>query len=67
VEKKQYDLCIEVLKRLDKSGVLESLILIGSWCLPFYKEYFKSATYGLSLRTRDVDFLVPLPAKFKRK
>lgn len=67
MEKKQYDLCIEVLKRLDKAGILESLILIGSWCLFFYKGYLKSATYGLSLRTRDVDFLVPLSTKFKKK
>ncbi|MDD5506313.1 MAG: GSU2403 family nucleotidyltransferase fold protein [Candidatus Omnitrophica bacterium] len=66
MEKKQYDLCVEVLKRLDRVGILGSLILIGSWCVPFYKEYFKSTTYGLSLRTRDVDFLVPLATKFKK-
>lgn len=67
MEKKQYDLCIEVLKRLDNAGVLENLILIGSWCLPFYKDYFGNTHYEFSLRTRDVDFLVPLTAKFKKK
>jgi len=67
VEKNQYDLCIEILRRLDKVGVLENLILIGSWCLPFYKEYFKSTTYGFTLRTRDMDFLVIPNKKFKAK
>lgn len=67
MEKKQYDLCMEVLRRLDRVGVLESLILIGSWCQPFYRDYFKNAAYSFSLRTRDMDFLVPLSAKFKKK
>jgi len=67
VEKSQYNLCIEVLRRFDKAGILKHVILIGSWCIPFYSEYFKDASYGLSLRTRDIDFLVPIPAQFKNK
>ena len=67
MEKKQYDLCIEVLRRLDKAGILKDVVLIGSWCIPFYKDYFRSTNYSLSLRTRDVDFLVPSTTKFKRK
>lgn len=67
MEKSQYNLCIEVLRRFDKAGILKHVILIGSWCIPFYSEYFKDASYGLSLRTRDIDFLVPIPAQFKNK
>ena len=67
MEKKQYDLCIEVLRRFDKAGILKHVILIGSWCMPFYSDYFKDASYGLSLRTRDLDFLVPIPAQLKNK
>jgi hypothetical protein len=67
VEKKQYNLCIEVLRRFDKAGILEHIILIGSWCMPFYSDYFKDASYGLSLRTRDLDFLIPIPAQLKNK
>lgn len=63
MEKKQYELCNEILKRLDKSGILSSFVLIGSWCLPFYREYFKNADFDLSLRTRDIDFLIPKPTK----
>ena len=65
MEKQQYELCVEVLRRLDKVGVLKSLILIGSWCIPFYEDYFKAAKYGLSIRTRDVDFMVPGPIRIK--
>ena len=33
----------------------------------FYGEYFKSAGYTYAIKTRDLDFLVPIPAKFKRQ
>jgi len=67
VEKKQYELCVEVLRRLNKAGVLKDLILVGSWCIPFYKDYFKSIKYAASIRTRDVDFMVPGHIKIKTK
>lgn len=61
MEKNQYKLCLEVLRRLSKTGVLKDVILVGSWCLPFYREYFASIRYSPSIRTRDVDFLVMSP------
>ncbi len=61
MEKNQYKLCLEVFSRMDKAGFLGDVILIGSWCLPFYKDYFKGIDYFPSIRTRDVDFLVPNP------
>jgi len=67
VEKNQYDLCIEVLKRLGKADILKDVILIGSWCIPFYKDYFGSIKYPTAIRTRDIDFLVPAPSKTKTK
>jgi len=67
VEKNQYNLCFEVLRRLERTGVLRDVILIGSWCLPFYKDYFSSVAYSPSLRTRDIDFLVPKPKNIKSK
>jgi len=30
VEKSQYDLCVEVLRRLDIAGILKDMVLIGS-------------------------------------
>ncbi len=67
MEKKQYEICIEILKRLNKVGVLKEIILIGSWCIPFYKEYFKKIKYLSSIRTRDIDFLIPAPSRIKTK
>lgn len=65
MEKSQYSLCVEILKRLNAAGVLNELILIGSWCIPFYKEYFQGTRYTSSIRTRDIDFLVSSPNKIK--
>ena len=45
MEKNQYELCIKVLQRLHNAGVLDSLVLIGSWCIPFYKEYFSKSDF----------------------
>jgi len=60
-----YELCLEVLKRLDKTGVLQDVVLIGSWCIYFYKDHFQQTNYVSTLRTRDVDFLIPAPTKIK--
>lgn len=61
MEKKQYKVCIEVLRRLKLFGVLPQMVLIGSWCIPFYKEYLGGNISPI--RTRDLDFLVPTPVK----
>lgn len=58
---------IEVLRRLEKAQVLDNVILIGSGCIPFYKEYFSEVVYTPSIRTRDIDFPVPEPSKIKVK
>ena len=67
MEKKQFKICMEVLRRMDKTGVLKNVLLIGSWCVPFYKEYFSGMRYVTAIRTRDMDFLVPFPSKIKKK
>lgn len=64
---KNYALCLEVLRSFQGAGVLSDLILVGSWCLPFYRDYFSSTSYHPSIRTRDIDFLVPRPDRFKKK
>ncbi|MHC4122914.1 MAG: GSU2403 family nucleotidyltransferase fold protein [Planctomycetota bacterium] len=68
MEKNQYKLCLEVLRRFNKTGILDGLILIGSWCLYFYKDYFKKTPYIdiTALKTRDMDFLVPIPPKIRK-
>ncbi|MBD3295888.1 MAG: hypothetical protein GF392_00785 [Candidatus Omnitrophica bacterium] len=64
---KQLKLCMEVLRRLNKAGVLKNVLLIGSWCVPFYKEYFSGLKYATAIRTRDMDLLIPFPAKLRKK
>jgi len=49
VEKKQYDLCAEVLRRLDGEGILEKTVLVGS---------------TISIRFQDLLVTVPHPANF---
>lgn len=65
--KKQSDLYRDVLRRLDSEGVLSHVLLIGSWCGQLYRNYFKTEQYTPTIRTRDIDFLVPLPPQFDKK
>jgi len=69
VEKKQSDLCLEILRRFHKEGILNNLILIGSWCIYFYKEYFSENSYveNMAIKTRDIDFLVTNPSSIKHE
>jgi len=39
---------------------MDDIILIGSWCIYFYKEKFPYIDSG-ALKTRDIDFLVEYP------
>jgi len=61
VAKSQYDVCAGVLKRLHKEGVLAHFVLIGSWCVLFYEDFFRLKSYAPSIRTRDIDILIPVP------
>ena len=69
MEKNQYNLCIEVLRRFNKSGLLTDFILIGSWAMVFYKERFKDwpRLNKFVLMTRDMDFLIDSAKKIKQK
>lgn len=63
----QYDVCLEVLKRLDDSSILSKIILIGSWCLPLYRDFYSCGHRISALRTRDIDFLISRKRKFNGK
>lgn len=58
------DLVVEVLRRLNRAGVLQGMVLVGSWCAHFYKDYLDGAALS-AIRTRDMDFLIPTPSKIK--
>ena len=61
MEKKKYSLCLEVLRRLRDEGILDKIMLVGSWCIPLYEDYFNKKGYLPPLRTRDMEFLFPVP------
>jgi hypothetical protein len=55
----QSQLFLKVLREFQNTGVLEDLVLIGSWCHYFYRIYFNDAPEIPLVRTLDLDFLVP--------
>jgi hypothetical protein len=61
----KYELLSAVLKELQAKGVLDGLVIVGSWCQYYYSVLFDHAPEIPLLRTLDVDFLVPNPSKFK--
>ena len=67
MEKRQSELCLEILRRFHKEGILDDLILIGSWCVYFYKDYFSDIPYidQATIKTRDIDFLIDTPSRIK--
>ena len=63
---KQNNIFLATLDALHKSGVFEDIILIGSWCHHFYRVYFDNAPEIPVVRTMDIDFLIPNPAKIHK-
>lgn len=61
----QFEVCCEVLRRLREHRVLQHLVLTGSWCLLLYRQHFERDELFSTLRTRDMDFLVPVPFPFR--
>jgi len=37
---KKYALCLEVLRRIEKAGILNEIMVIGSWCIYFLQFKF---------------------------
>ena len=37
---KKYALCREVLSRFQEAGIVRELIIVGSSCIYFYRDYF---------------------------
>jgi hypothetical protein len=69
VEKRQSELCLEILRRFNKVGILRDFILIGSWCVYFYKDYFSDVPFidQATIKTRDIDFLINSPSGIKQE
>lgn len=68
MEKEKYSLFKQVLQRLNDKGVLNELMIAGSWNIFLYDKYFGSDAAKIPpIRTLDVDFLVPRPSRMAHK
>jgi len=65
--KRKTDLFLTTLESLQNSGALNQLIIVGSWCHYFYREYFNGAPEIPAVRTLDIDLLVPNPPRIKKE
>ncbi len=61
------DLFLKIIDRLAKGGVLSDIVLVGSWVLPIYHEFFDNAPEIPVLRTTDLDFLIGMPPKIQHE
>lgn len=59
----QLGLFHRTVNTLGEAGVLDDLILIGSWCLYFYRIFFNDSDNIPLIRTVDLDFLLRNPPK----
>ena len=66
-KKEQFEILLRVLRRFQKAGVLDELILIGSWCLYFYRFHFQDTPSIPPVRTMDVDFLIPHISRIRKE
>lgn len=64
---KKYALFDDVIKIFSDEGILDEVILVGSWCMLFYRDYFFPSEFNPSIRTTDIDFLVPRPIRIRKK
>lgn len=54
--KKQIEQLQLIFDVLDARGILDNVILIGSWCLFFYQKIFEN--FEGSIKTTDIDFFI---------
>jgi hypothetical protein len=52
---------------MKKEGILDKIMLVGSWCIVLYEDYFKGKSILPVIRTRDLEFLFPVPFDLDRK
>lgn len=55
----QFDVLLGLLQTFEREGVLQHLMLIGSWCLFFYRSASPKVGEFPAVRTLDADFLIP--------
>jgi hypothetical protein len=54
----QYEVVDNVLEALNREGILQHLIIVGSWCTYFYRHHYGEIFRVSPLRTLDIDINV---------
>jgi len=54
----QYEIVDGVLEVLNRNGILQHLIIVGSWCTYFYRHHYGDIFRVSPLRTLDMDINV---------
>jgi hypothetical protein len=52
---------------MEKEGILDKIMLVGSWCVVLYEDYFNKKGVLPAIRTRDLEFLIPIRPRLGRK
>ncbi len=63
----QFDVLLELLQKFEQEGILKNVMLIGSWCLFFYRSAVWENSNLPVIRTLDADFLIPNQRNFRRE
>lgn len=56
---------VGILKEFQRKGALGHLVLIGSWCLPVYREHYPIRQFTFT--TSDVDFSIHRPRDLRHR
>lgn len=62
----KFDLLYSVLKSFYEGGLLDEIVLIGSWCQDLYRERFGNPYQIPAVTTTDADLLIPKKIKLKQ-
>ena len=57
----------DILKDLDRIGILRYLVLIGGWCHRIYRKYYDNPYELTALTTYDLDLVIKNPEKIQIK
>lgn len=63
----QSELVYGILEALNREGILQDVIVVGSWCIYFYRHHYKESEILPPLRTRDIEFDVSLLVRSPQK
>ena len=55
----KFDLLLAVLRDMQRADILRHFVLVGSWCLIFYRQIYDNPVEIPAVRTLDADILIP--------